>query len=112
MISQVALEPVGDKVLLRLAAESAVLDVLTDAASLARARALVQALDRGFAELLLGSFGPFPVTVSVDATGEVAIALDGPDLGPTVRGNQAVVFYPTLNEAADLFRVEGNAPAT
>jgi hypothetical protein len=35
-----------------------------------------------------------------------------PDLGSTVRGNQAVVFYATLPEAAGLFRVEFTAPAT
>ena len=112
MISRVALEPVGDKLLLRVAAENASLDILTDASSLARARALVRAPQPRFTELRLGSFGPFPVTLSVDATGHVAIAVDGPDLGPTVRGNQAAVFYPTPAEAAELFRVELDAPAT
>lgn len=112
MISQTALEPVGDQLLRRLAAENAVFDILTDRASLTRARELVERRVPEFGEVTLGSFGPFSVVVSTDATGQVAIALDGPDLGPGIRGNQAVVFYPTLGEAAQLLRIELNAPAT
>jgi hypothetical protein len=112
VISRVALEPVGDHLLLRLATANAVFDILTDSASLARARELVEMPMPEVREVSLGSFGPFRVTVSTDATGQAAIALDGPDLGSTVRGNQAVVFYATLPEAAGLFRVEFTAPAT
>ena len=112
MISRAALEPVGDQFLLRLAGENAVFDILTDAAALALARELVEAPGRKFGEVALGSFGPLPVTVSRDASGQVAIALDGPEFGRAVRGNQAVVFYPTLAEAAELFRLESSAPAT
>jgi hypothetical protein len=112
MISRAALEPVGDQLLLRLAAESAVFDILTDRASLARARELVERSEPEVSEMVLGAFGPFPVIVSTDASGQVGVALDGPDLGPGVRGNQAVVFYPTLREAAELFRVEFVTPAT
>ena len=112
MISRVALEAVGNQFLLRLAAENAVFDILTDAASLAQARELVYAPAHTMGEVTLGSFGPLPVTLSRDATGQVAIALDGPEFRSAVRGNQAVVFYPTLTEAAELFRLEFGAPAT
>jgi hypothetical protein len=112
MISRAAVEFVGEQVLFHIAAENAVFDILTDRVSLTRARELVERRVPELGEVRLGSVGPLPVTVRTDATGHVGIALDGPDLGLGMRGNQGEVFYPTLREAAELFRVEFKAPAT
>jgi hypothetical protein len=74
------LERDGDKLLLRLAVDdAAVLDVLTDPVTLARARTvLTNAPERGLTEQRLGSFGPFELTMSTTNAMEVAIAVDGP----------------------------------
>jgi hypothetical protein len=112
VITRAALEPLGDQFLLRLVTDRAVIDVLTDKVSMKRAREVIERQEPVLAEARLGSFGPFQVTLSTSATGEVAIAVDGPDLGPAVRGNQAIVFYATRAEAAELLRSEVDAPAT
>ena len=105
MIARIAVEPVEGRLLLRIATENVAFDILTDSTSLAAAKELAERSDHGFGEAAIGTFGPFPVVVSRDATGRVAIALDGPELGPHIRGNQAVVLYATQAEAAELFRM-------
>jgi hypothetical protein len=102
VITERHLERDGERLLLRLAVrDAAVLDILTDAPTLARVRAgLKAAPERGFLEYRLGAFGPFDVTVSTSNADGVAIAIDGPDLGNAFRGNQSVVFYVGLDEMA------------
>ena len=95
MITERHLERDADRRLLRLAVHgAAALDVLTDASTLAAARrAIAAAPADGLTEHHLGTFGPFAVTLSTTDGGRIAIAVDGPDLGPAFRGDQAIVFY-------------------
>ena len=99
-ITQHYIERDGNRFLFRFAVEdAAVLDVLTDQPSLERVRELLlNAPMRGLTEAPFGTFGPFTVTVSTTNEQDVAIAVDGPDLGNTFQGNQAVVFYVTRAE--------------
>jgi hypothetical protein len=106
VITQRYLERDGDKLLLRLALDdAAVLDVLTDPVALAQARTVLKnAPDRGLTEQRLGTFGPFDVTMSTTNAMDVAIAVDGPDLGSAFQGNQAIVFYVGRDEMLDALR--------
>ena len=112
MITQRYLERDGERLLLRLAvAEAAVLDVLTDAPAMARARAALEAAPapgRGPVELRLGTFGPFDVTLSAPAAhgSGATLSVDGPDLGRAFRGTQVVVFYVGRDELIDALRAD------
>ena len=112
MITRRYLERDGERLLLRLAvAEAAALDVLTDAPTMARARAALEgaaAGGRGPVEVRLGSFGPFDVTLSAPAApgGGAALSVDGPDLGRAFQGTQAVVFYVGRDELLDALRAD------
>lgn len=107
MITRIAIEQDGDRLLLRLAAgDTAVLDVLTDAASMAEGRYMLETMKGRLASMQLGTFGPFPVMLSMYATGSVALAVDGPDFGDRFRGNQSVVLYSDPTEMMGLLTMD------
>jgi hypothetical protein len=95
MITEHYWERDGDHLLFRLVVGGvAALDVLTDEAALRGATAMLRRRgDEELAEHRLGFFGPFDVVVSFTADGRVAIAVDGPELGRTFRGDQSMVLY-------------------
>ena len=104
MITERYLERDGERLLLRLVMHgAATLDVLTDAEALHAARVLLAqpSAAAAIAECRLGTFGPFPATLSRCRDDEVAIAVDGPDLGRAFRGDQAIVFYFRRQELLD-----------
>jgi hypothetical protein len=113
VITEHHLEQDGDRVLWRVMIDgSAALDVLTDHDTLARAHmALVSAPRRGLVEERLGTFGPFSVTMSFTELSQVAVAVDGPELGPSFRGNQAIVFYFTHEDLLAALQGDFSAPA-
>ena len=95
MITESYAERSGDDVLFRLAVDgSAVLDVLTDDATLAACREMLRGSAGRMEEIRLGSFGPFHVTVATNALDStVSIFVDGPTLDDRFRGGQAAGVY-------------------
>jgi hypothetical protein len=104
MITEYHLESDGERLLLRLVVDGhAALDVLTDRPTLLGADATLRgAVRRGLVEHRLGSFGPFGVVVSTTDARTVAIAVDGPDLGPAFRGDQSMVLYVDRSELLEV----------
>lgn len=102
MITEHHLERDGERLLLRLMVhQAAALDVLTDRDALRAAAAMLGAdSDAGLSECRLGTFGPFDVVVSTHGA-QIAIAIDGPDLG-AFRGDQSVVFYVGRDELLEI----------
>jgi len=113
VITEHHLEQDGDRVLWRVVIDgAAALDVLTDHETLARARtALANPHRRGLVEERLGTFGPFAVTMSFSEENQVAVAVDGPDLGTGFRGTQAIVFYFTHEGLLAALQGKISAPA-
>lgn len=113
MITQRHIEYDGDRILWRVLIDDVVaLDVLTDAARLARARAALTAPSSStVVEEQLGSFGPFAVTMSVTAGNrdQVLLSVDGPALDHAFRGDQSIVFYLDKQDLLAALTVEGSA---
>ena len=107
MISERYIERDGERVLWRIAVGGvAALDVLTDHATLNRARCALEPTDSVDVEERLGTFGPFAVILRSTGPNEVAVAIDGPDLGNAFRGDQAVVFYLARTDLLAALQVE------
>src|SRR5690606_26856885 len=69
----------GDRLMLQLAIESAVLDIVSDRATFLDCMAVLDAPHQGLVHCRMGSFGPFTVTLNLNYDDSVSIFVDGPD---------------------------------
>ena len=69
-------------ILLGIALDNAVLDVLTDERLLQNCLKLLQEPHRGLVSAPMGTFGVYSVTLSLGHDDTVAIFIDGPDFDP------------------------------
>lgn len=101
MITESYAERSGDEVLFRLAIDgAAVLDVLTDDATLAACREMLRTASApGMHEMRMGTFGPFGATMVLHGDrSTVSIFVNGPGLDNRFRGNQAAGVYVRREE--------------
>ena len=100
MITQRYFERDGDKILWRVSvSDVAVFDILTSDQELDRCRELLRgSLGADVESVRMGTFGPFEVTLSLDADGSAAFFIDGPNVGISFSGNQCAGAYLSRTE--------------
>lgn len=72
-----------DSILIGIALENAVLDFVTTDELLQECLSFVDTPHRGSADLSIGSFGPFGVTLNKGDDDQLSIFIDGPSFEPT-----------------------------
>ena len=73
----------GERILLGLAVPGAVLDVFTDEDRMRQALQLLETPQDCHVDVVIGAFGPFPITLNVHRSGEVSLFVDGPTIEPS-----------------------------
>ncbi|MBI5722451.1 MAG: hypothetical protein HZA50_00720 [Planctomycetes bacterium] len=79
MIKDYQVQTRGDKILLGLAIDYALLDVVTDRLLLANCKKLIETPHNGLVFTQLGTFGHHPVMLNIHANDEIALFVDGPE---------------------------------
>ncbi len=79
MITDWQLQRADGRLILGIAVEHAVLDVVSDVSLLRNCLAMLRSPHRGLVHTRMGSFGQFQVTLSLYDDSTVSIFVDGPD---------------------------------
>ena len=74
---------IGSEILLGIALQDAVLDICTTDSQLQKCVELLRGSGDGLEGEKMGTFGVYPVTLSVDFNGRAIIMIDGPDFEPS-----------------------------
>ncbi len=82
MITDWQIERRGEEMLLGLAVEHAVLDIVTNRGLLTTCLAMLKSPHVGAVDTRMGQFGNFPVTLNLFADDTVSIFVDGPYFTP------------------------------
>ena len=99
MITDWQIQRKGEAVILGLAVEHAVLDVVTDRSLLTDCLTMLESPHRGLVDVRMGQFGEFPVTLNLHADDAVSIFIDGPDFDSGRNQSAAIwVEKPKLQE--------------
>ncbi len=91
MITEHDIQRKDSQILLGIAVESAVLDIITNDEQLRDCIKLLQEPHRGLVYLKMGSFGTYDVTLNVHHDDTASIFLDGPDFSQS--RNQSAGIY-------------------
>jgi len=91
MITDWQIQRRGDKVLLGLAVHEAVLDILTDEATLASCLSFLKQPHDGHVDTPIGSFGDCSIRLNIHHDESVSIFIDGPTFDPT-RSQSAAIW--------------------
>jgi hypothetical protein len=99
----------GDSILLGIALENAVLDILTDEPMLRNCLQLLREPHRGLVSARMGTFGVYPVTLNLSHDDTVAVVIDGPDFDPC--RTQAAMICPRKEDLQRLLleAIEGSS---
>lgn len=79
MIKDYQVQRNGDQIILGIAVQDAVLDIVTTLSLLQNCQALLTQPHQGLVNTAMGKFGNFQVTLNLDADDAVSIFIDGPD---------------------------------
>ena len=79
MIKDYQVKRNGDQILLGIAVQDAVLDIVTNPSLLQNCQALLTQPHQGLVDTAMGKFGDFQITLNLDADDAVSIFIDGPD---------------------------------
>ena len=82
MIRECDIRRRGDLILVGIALDHAVLDFETTEGLLRDCLVFLDAPHRGLADMAIGKFGPFRVTLNMHPDGELSIFVDGPSFEP------------------------------
>jgi hypothetical protein len=82
MIRELDVHRHGEAILLGIAVENAVLDVVTSVALLRECLDLLESPHSGLVSSRLGYFGDYPVTLNIHHDEAVSIFIDGPQFHP------------------------------
>ena len=91
MISEWHIERKENSLLLGIATEDAILDVVTDHNLLSNCLAMLESPHIGLVDTQLGHFGIYPVRLNLHHDDTVSIFIDGPDFEPP-RQLSAAIF--------------------
>jgi hypothetical protein len=79
MITDWQIQKKGDLLILGIATEDAVRDLVSDRALLATCLAMLESAHTGLVNARMGHFGRFAVTLNFDTDDRVSIFIDGPE---------------------------------
>ena len=91
MITDWQVQRRGEAIILGIAVEHAVLDVVTHRGLLISCLAMLQSPHQGLVDTRMGQFGEFPVTLNLHHDDTVSIFIDGPDF--TSGRNQSAAIW-------------------
>jgi hypothetical protein len=81
MVTDWQIQRKGDSLILGIAIENAVLDIVSDPLLLASCVELLEAPHNGPVWTRMGQFGEFPVTLNLHDDDKASIFIDGPEFG-------------------------------
>jgi hypothetical protein len=102
MISDWQIQRRDDRIILGLAVEHAVLDVVTDISMPGKCLSMLEAPHQGLIAAPMGHFGDFPVTLNLHQDEAVSIFIDGPDFGNGRR--QSAAIWVGKNELCNILK--------
>lgn len=102
LIAHWQLEEREGRLLLGIAIQHAVLDINTDAATLAQGLQLLESPPNGLRHMAIGLFGSMEVTLNHHHEGTVSIFVDGPDFSPN--RNQSAAIWVDRDNLCAVFR--------
>ena len=90
MLQEYYIQRRGEAILLKMAVESAVLDVVTDEKLLHESLAALDASHHGLVDVPFGRFGPFGVRLNIHSDDSLSIFADGPEFDPPMEQSAAI----------------------
>src|SRR6266498_2947184 len=102
MITEWQVQRKGEALILGIALEHAVLDVVSDHRSLAACLAMLESPHAGLVDTRMGQFGEFPVTLNLDHDDTVSIFIDGPDFDSG--RNQSAAMWVDKEKLRDILQ--------
>lgn len=102
MITDWQVQRRGDAVILGIAVEHAVLDVVSDGVLLAACLAMLGTANEGLVDTRMGQFGQYPVTLNLHHDGQVSIFIDAPEFDPG--RSQSAAIWVDRDRLMDILR--------
>src|SRR5207247_5182348 len=102
MITEWQVQRRGEALILGIAVEHAVLDVVSDHSLLATCLAMLESPHTGLVDTRMGQFGEFPVTLNLHHDDTVSIFIDGPDFDSS--RNQSAAIWVDKDRLRDILQ--------
>ena len=102
MITQWQIQRKGEALILGIAVEHAVLDVVSDRTLLASCLAMLESPHRGGVDTRMGQFGELPVRLNLHHDDGVSIFVDGPKFDST--RSQSAAIWVDKEKLQDILR--------
>ena len=102
MITERQVRRKGEALLLGIAVEHAVLDIVTDRSLLTSCLTMLGSPHTGLVETRMGQFGEYPVTLNLHHDDTVSIFVDGPDFDPP--RNQSAAIWVDKDKLRDILQ--------
>jgi hypothetical protein len=102
MITEWQIQRKGAAILLGIAIEHALIDVVTDRSLLTSCLTMLETPHNGLVHARMGLFGEFPVTLNLDHADAVSIFIDGPDFDSP--RNQSAAIWVDKDRLCEILR--------